>query len=77
MYNKNTTEKVSISSKPGSVVLTDSSNIIKPDTLKIMTGNPSEDALVANCDGCGSQIWISGDFKDLGPNHLTYCHNNL
>jgi len=30
-------------------------------------------ALVANCDGCGAQIWIPSSFKDLSEDHRTYC----
>jgi len=63
MYSKTAKAKLSSSAKPGSVV------------ILAQAGAVPKDALAATCDGCGAQIWIASDFKNMlkEGSHRTFC----
>lgn len=63
MYSKTSREKLSSTAKAGAVILLPAK------------GSAPKDALAAVCDGCGAQIWILSDFKDMleEGNHKTFC----
>ena len=66
MYNKDSTERP-VGAKAGAI-------LILP-----LTGAAPGDALVAQCDGCGAQLWITPEFANKleAGNHRTFCSECL
>ena len=76
MYIKGDTEKVDHRyAVAGGVALTGDNDATGKAKVSI-SATPNiipADALKANCDSCGAQIWIPASFKDLAVDHRTYC----
>ena len=67
MYSKTAKKKLSTLAKSGAVLLAPAK------------GSAPQDALAAICDGCGAEIWILSDLKEMlkEGNHRTFCFQCL
>lgn len=63
MYSKTSKEKISSLTRTGAVLLLPAQ------------GTAPKSHLIATCDGCGAQIWIPSEFKNMleDGNHRTFC----
>jgi hypothetical protein len=73
MYDKTRTELPNSRYALPGVVVFDGDTTAAVNPVLVM---PS-DALVANCDSCGAQLWLPSIYTDLETSHRTYCNRCL